>query len=99
MSDDVWISRRNYTENERGERESHPVSVTREIAEKREDLAGEEQSTTSFVLPTVRGLVIASVLEECAARARRSGGGGDAEIAALCDDLVKDLLQRAAMTS
>ncbi|MFC6567261.1 hypothetical protein [Actinoplanes utahensis] len=99
MSDEIWISRKQYTQDAAGAVQALPVPLAREIAEKREDLAQEQGSTTSVVMPTVRGLIIASVLEECAARIRLAGGSGNEEVAALCDDLVHDLLQRSGMVS
>lgn len=99
MSDDVWISRRVYTLDDDGRPQSHPISVTREIADKREDLAHEAEDTTSFALSTVRGLVLASVLEEAAARIRRTGGSSDEQIAELCGDMARDLRQRSGLTS
>ncbi|HWS36324.1 MAG TPA: hypothetical protein VN408_26760 [Actinoplanes sp.] len=99
MSDDVWISRPVYTLDEDGRPQSHLISVTQEIIEKREDLTHEAEDTTSFVLPTVRGLVLASVLDEVAARFRRTGGSSDEQIAELCDDMARDLRQRTGMKS
>jgi hypothetical protein len=96
-----WMTRFKFvwSANEEDDPATAIIGLDEEIAEKRERLAeSDAHGDPGIYMPQARALVIASVLEESAARLRLAAEAGDpagsTALAQLADDLAEDIWRR-----